>query len=205
MIDNPWFGLALWQLSYLADYTFTLYSARLYRQGAQAYVAFESTFPQKMIGRRANEVRTSPYHFLAFLPPSLKVEDPRAVCWARGTGGLGAISRKPLCWTGPRSARPVQVALQAQRPKLAEALAGFDPLLINWESLAAVAQLLKGLREAQGAELAGAGDVVEVQDLGQDGLVFARLLQNPPVRVHDQRAAPAIHPPRRSRSRSRPG
>jgi len=43
MIDNPWFGLGLWLLSYLADYYLTLYSARLYRQGAQDYVAFEGS------------------------------------------------------------------------------------------------------------------------------------------------------------------
>jgi|SRR5579859_771022 len=43
MIDNPWFALALWLLSYLADYYLTLYSARLYRQGAQAHVAFEGS------------------------------------------------------------------------------------------------------------------------------------------------------------------
>ena len=43
MLDNPWFGLALWLLSYLADYYLTLYSARLYRQGANAHVAFEGS------------------------------------------------------------------------------------------------------------------------------------------------------------------
>jgi hypothetical protein len=43
MIDSPWFALALWLLSYLADYYLTLYSARLYRQGAHEYVAFEGS------------------------------------------------------------------------------------------------------------------------------------------------------------------
>ena len=43
MIDNPWFALAAWLLSYLADYYLTLYSAQLYRARAQSHFTFEGS------------------------------------------------------------------------------------------------------------------------------------------------------------------
>jgi hypothetical protein len=43
MLDNPWVALALWLASYFADYYLTLYSARLYRQGAQDHFGFEGS------------------------------------------------------------------------------------------------------------------------------------------------------------------
>ena len=44
MLTNPWLALAVWLLSYAADYYLTLYSARLYRQSAQAHITFEGSF-----------------------------------------------------------------------------------------------------------------------------------------------------------------
>src|SRR6266849_7562479 len=43
MFDNPWFALAAWLLSYVADYFLTLYSARIYREGARDHFAFEGS------------------------------------------------------------------------------------------------------------------------------------------------------------------
>src|SRR4051812_27132713 len=44
MLTNPWLALAAWLLCYAADYYLTLYSARLYRQSAQAHITFEGSF-----------------------------------------------------------------------------------------------------------------------------------------------------------------
>ena len=44
MLTNPWFALAAWLLSYAADYYLTIYSARLYRESAQAFITFEGSF-----------------------------------------------------------------------------------------------------------------------------------------------------------------
>src|SRR5262245_11432791 len=44
MLTNPWFALAAWLLTYAADYYLTVYSARLYRQSAQAHITFEGSF-----------------------------------------------------------------------------------------------------------------------------------------------------------------
>ena len=43
MADNIWLALAIWVVSYCADYYLTLYSARLYRAQAQAHFAFEGS------------------------------------------------------------------------------------------------------------------------------------------------------------------
>jgi hypothetical protein len=43
MLDNPWVALVLWLASYFADYYLTLYSARLYSQGAQDHFGFEGS------------------------------------------------------------------------------------------------------------------------------------------------------------------
>jgi hypothetical protein len=76
MLDNPWFALAAWLLSYVADYYLTLYSARLYQAGARDHFTFEGSleltpyFQADIDGLR----RLSPRFMLALLSSVLALE-----------------------------------------------------------------------------------------------------------------------------------
>ena len=76
MLDNPWFALAAWLLSYAADYYLTLYSARLYQAGARDHFTFEGSleltpyYQADIDGLR----RVSPRFILALLLSVLALE-----------------------------------------------------------------------------------------------------------------------------------
>jgi hypothetical protein len=43
MVDYAWLGIGLWLLVYLADYQLTITNARLYREGANAFLGIEGS------------------------------------------------------------------------------------------------------------------------------------------------------------------
>lgn len=90
--------------------------------------------------------------------------------------------------------RKLQGVMVLQRAQFAETPFSQFSISIEWECLSRIAQLLECLRQAEGAELACPGDMVEVDDLGQDGLVGAGLLEYPSVRVY-HRGASTPHDP----------
>ena len=91
LLDNPWLGLALWGLSYLADYYLTLYSARLYRDGGQAHFAFEGSLELTPYYQRDIDAlrRVSLRFIFALLGAALLIE----IIWylANGVAGVPAL------------------------------------------------------------------------------------------------------------------
>ena len=68
MISNVWFALGLWICVYTADYALTLRGARLYRQGAHAYLRFDGSYElNPLFERDIDQQRRVSRRFLAML------------------------------------------------------------------------------------------------------------------------------------------
>jgi hypothetical protein len=76
LFDNPWPALVAWLAVYLADYYLTLYSARLYRAGANAHFAFEGSLKLTPYYRADIDAlrRVSPRFILALVFSVLVIE-----------------------------------------------------------------------------------------------------------------------------------
>ena len=73
-----------------------------------------------------------------------------------------------------------------QSAQLAEAVLSQSSVFVDREFLVGVAQLLECLRQAQSPIFARAGDVVKINDLGQDRLAGAGFLEHASIWIYDR-------------------